>query len=266
MLPFPSATTTQTFESGGKVSKNKDSAPVVDGFLKGEYRDVDFGKVSAEVWTNGKAKSSLTVDKLAKDVKVIGKANSGPANRCGHPNGILGVEYTKPLFTTTAEVDYCNSRAAVNLSGSYKFDNLAVGGSAELSAYGHKDNSEIFRNYSVGVRYHNPSYCLVLQSQDNGPFASGKQTTSLGYLFHSKQNYKVGAQYKFQGPGESSLEVGTLYETRDKAKFRVKANDAGVVTTSYSTRLNNPNVQVSATVQSSVSDFKAHKTGLKLVF
>lgn len=246
-----------SFESGGKIVKQETS-----GFLKGEYRDADLGKFTGEVWTTGVAKGTATFDKLAKNAKVFVKGNSAAATK-SEPNAVFGVEYHQPQYTVSAGVDADKSRVLVNVSGCYKYENLAVGAEAQLAPNQKQD--EILRNYAVGVRYSNPSLSLVLQSLNNGKFASDSQTTALSYLFHSKQNYSVAAKFQFQGE-TSDLEVGSLYETRDKAKLRLKANTQGVLTAAYQTSLANPNVEVSATVESNIQDFKAQKFGLKLVF
>jgi hypothetical protein len=234
-------------ESGGYQCKG------LVGYTKANFNMDYFGDVEIEVHSSGLAKKQFKLNNVTDGVNVTVAATG-----CGKLT--VDSTYEKDMIAATFAAAHNLSKGSTDLSASAVFgmDGVSVGGSVNMSA----SNMGSPTDYNMGAEYKQSDLTASIVTSNKG------EDLTASYFQKVCGKMQLGASMLVQPEAGTRLfTFGTNYVLDNATTIKAKADSCGIVATSVTHTLANPNMKlcVSSQFDALSSDcFSAQKFGVSV--
>lgn len=236
-------------EAGGKAKSNSTD---FDGYAKINYADKSLGEFEGNLNTSGTLAGELTLNKLAKGVEVVIKANDSPKMSAK-------ASYEQDFFAGCAEFGTDTKAHKLSVAGAIGHDGLSVGASVDLDLSGSVTDP---LEYNLGTQYATKNYTACLLTSDKG------ETVAASFFQRVSESLSLGTKFTFKPEQNSrSMSFASEYALDPATCVKVKASTCSTVAMAVEHRLVDPRVKMTVAASFDSSKNFANKDfGVSLAF
>lgn len=246
-----------TFESGFDANRV--------GYLLAKKKFPSYSvEAKASTAPSGESKVTVNVPRIAEGLTGSATIFGRPKDNTKQDLVNAKLEYVRPNFTATSEVNTNGNSHRAITTASIGFDNISLGGQVSVVA----DNSVEVNDYNLGVEYTYARSVASLWTEQQADFAV------FNYYHLVQPNNAIGAQFKVEvgGTHSTNLTLANEYNFDNITSIKSKLDfPTGVLTTAFERRFVNPKVKFNIAASFTPANFMskpvaADKFGIGLTF